>query len=123
MQFTANEIVTFFLCMTALLLVLAGYILLIIYNGKKTIKRLSDEYEKQLMVARLQIQETTFQTIAHEIHDNISNSLILSKAQLDALDFTRIEEAKLKIRSSSVLIDKSIKDLRYIAQALNHNTI
>lgn len=118
------------LVMTIIVTVLTGLIIAFVALGKKKQEELylklitqRSEHEKAMMAAQLQIQELTFKLISHEIHDNVNHLLVNSKAQLDTIRLRNDQESENKIRSSSALIEKSIRILANISEALNSDKI
>lgn len=125
-----TNIVIFIIVITAVILVLAVFVVTLIYLYQKNqllhlkkINTLKLNHEKSLMAAQLEIQESTFQHISREIHDNINLSLSLSKLQLNTLNMLDERDAENKISSSIDLISKSIHDLRHLSQSLNTDLI
>ena len=73
-----QEIYIVILIATALALLLVGFIVtsLFLYQRRQhrqeqQLVRMKDEYQQELLRSQLEIQETTFKTIAMELHDNI----------------------------------------------------
>lgn len=93
------------------------------YRHRKCIRRKIDslllDQERNLVAARLEIQEETFQHIAREIHDNISLSLTLAKLQLHSIDPREKELVASKVNYSVELLTESIANLRNISRSLN----
>ena len=80
---------TIIITVTIVLLLLTFFIIGVVSIISKKENRLSkelgvikNEYEKNLLKTRLEIQEQTFQAISREIHDNINLSLTLAKLNL-----------------------------------------
>jgi hypothetical protein len=53
-----------------------------LYKSTQKIELLKLDFEKKILETQLEIQETTFNQISSEIHDNISLGLTLSKLQI-----------------------------------------
>lgn len=130
MQAVRNDIVTFLIVTTAIIFLLAGFMitLLYLYQKKKIAyqQRLSSlqlDHEKNLLESRIEIQENTFQHISREIHDNIALSLTLAKLQLNTLDQDSKEVLEKAIISSVDLISKSLEDLNNLSKALDADII
>ncbi|MBI3139535.1 MAG: ATP-binding protein [Sphingobacteriales bacterium] len=120
----------FLIAVTFLILLMASFILLMVYNYQKrqmvfheSFKKVQDDYEKNLIQTQLEIQEQTFQHISREIHDNISLSLTLAKLQLNTFDWNDRERSGLKLESSISLIGNSIAELSDISKSLNADII
>ena len=107
MQNPHYDLTLFILASTVLILLLAGFIvtILFLYRKKqlayyKTVEELRLDYEKNLLHTQLEIQEQTLQHISREIHDNINLSLTLAKLNLNTLDWSHPDKSKNKIESS-----------------------
>jgi two-component system, NarL family, sensor kinase len=79
--------------------------------------------ENELLETRIQVQESTFQTISREIHDNINQILTLSKLNLNSIDFNNIYDSEFKIRTSLQLTTEAIQSLTNLSKALNADLI
>ena len=72
----------------------------LIYVRKKQIvfiqnlEQIKLNHEKNLIEAQLEMQETTFQHISREIHDNINLSLTLAKLQLNTFNWNDKEQSE-----------------------------
>ena len=130
MQAEKNDIIIFLLVTTVIILLLTGLIITLIYMYQKkqlayqqNLETLKLNHEKNLMAARLEIQEDTFQHISKEIHDNISLSLTLAKLNLNTLRWNENEKAVFQVNSSIELISRSIANLSDISKSLNSDVI
>jgi two-component system NarL family sensor kinase len=130
MQSQSINITTLLLATTFLIMLMALFILLIIFGYKKRqiaflekISIIEQNYEKSLLSSKLEIQELTFQHISSEIHDNITLSLTLVKLQLHTLDCSSLQLTKDKADSCIKLLSKSISDLSDISRSLNSDII
>ena len=130
MQKAHYDIVLFVLVSTLLILLMAGFIVTILYLYRKkqlayfkTIEELKLDHEKNLLRTQLEMQEQTLQHIAREIHDNISLSLTLAKLNLNTLDWADDVKSKTQIDSSLEQISKAISDLSDISKGMNSEVI
>ena len=130
MQNTHYNLILFILASAFLILLMAGFIVTILFLYKKkqlayykTIEELKLDYEKNLLHTQLEIQEQTLQHISREIHDNISLSLTLAKLNLNTLDWTNLLQAKHQLDSSLQQISKAIVDLSDISKGMNSELI
>jgi signal transduction histidine kinase len=89
----------------------------------ENLKNAQANYENNLILSQLEIQEQTFQHISREIHDNISLSLTLAKLQLNTFDWNDREKSVIKMESSIQLLGKSIAQLSDISKSLNADII
>jgi len=130
MQNTHYNLILFILASTLLILLMAGFIVTILFLYKKkqlayykTIEELKLDHEKSLLHTQLEIQEQTLQHIAREIHDNINLSLTLAKLNLNTFDWTNADKAKHKLDSSLQQISKAIADLSSLSKGMNSELI
>ena len=130
MQNTYNDLILFVLVSTVLILLMAGFIVTILYLYRrkqlahfKTIEELKLDYEKSLLHTQLEMQEQTLQHISREIHDNISLSLTLAKLNLNTLNWTHPVKSKNQIDSSLEQISKAITDLSDLSKGMNSDLI
>lgn len=93
-----------------------------IFNSKKEIEIIKIDFEKKLLLTELEIQETTFQKISSEIHDNISLGLTLAKLQINnVIENKDVSTDKLVLAID--LISKSLVDLNDISKSLDGNQL
>jgi len=130
MQNTHYNLILFLLASAFLFLLMAGFIVTILFLYKKkqlayykTIEELKLDYEKNLLHTQLEIQEQTLQHISREIHDNINLSLTLAKLNLNTFDWTYPDKTKNKIDSSLQQISKAIVDLSDLSKGMNSELI
>ena len=125
-----TEIIVFIFATTILILLLAGFIVTILFlyqkkqiSFEKNLEEMKLDHEKNLLITQLEIQEQTFQNISREIHDNIGLSLTLAKLNLNTLNLDDPYNSKEKINSSISLISESITNLSDISKSLNSEII
>ncbi len=130
MQNNSDNLTTLLLVTTFLILLMAGFILTILFLYRKKqiayqekLDKIQADYERNLMKSKLEMQELTFQNISREIHDNISLSLTLAKLNLNTLEWKDREKSEIKLNSSIELLGKSIHDLSDISKGLNSDVI
>lgn len=130
MQSEVNNIVTFLIVTTCLILLLCIFIITILYLYKRkqvafqeNLERLKIDYEKNLLKTQLEIHEQTLQQISREIHDNIGLSLTLAKLHLNTINLNNEDQSSDLINFSIDLISKSINDLSDISKSLNGEII
>jgi len=130
MHSTHYNLILFILASAVLILLMAGFIVTILFLYKKkqlayfqTIEELKLDYEKNLLHTQLEIQEQTLQHISREIHDNINLSLTLAKLNLNTLDWGHSARARTQIDSSLQQISKAITDLGNISKGMNSELI
>ncbi|MDP4260921.1 MAG: histidine kinase [Bacteroidota bacterium] len=130
MQKNADDIVVFLIIVSALILALAAFIAIMVYLYRKkqisffqNLEQIKLDHEKTLMSAQLEMQESTFQHISREIHDNISLSLTLAKLRLNTLNRDDRNEVEEKVTASVTLLTQCINDLSDISKSLNSDII
>lgn len=93
-----------------------------IYKSKKEIENIKIDFEKQLLLTQLEIQESTFNKISSDIHDNILLGLTLAKLQIN--NFLEKKEGNAdKLIVAVDLISKSLVDLNDISKSLDGNQL
>lgn len=114
---------------TFLLLFFAVIIILFVYSyRKKHVKHLAEkeklyaEFQKELLLAQLEMQEQTLKTISQEIHDNIGQTLSLAKLTLNAMDMEQ-DMSFEKLNHSGALVGKAIQDLRSLSKTMETETV
>lgn len=112
-----------------ILLFFSLFIIFILYRIKKKvissnleIEKIKNETENIILETKLEIQETTFNQISSEIHDNISLGLTLAKLQINNY-IERKEENHEKLILAVDLISKSLIDLNDISKSLDGNQL
>ncbi len=130
MQSSKVSLIVFLIISTFVILLLVGLIISLIYIYQKkqlvhqeNIDGLKIDHEKTLMASQLEIQESTFQHISREIHDNINLSLTLAKLKLNSLGFSQTVINVGDVRSSVDLIGVAIDKLSAISKSLNSDII
>ncbi|MEC5144247.1 sensor histidine kinase [Chitinophaga sp. 212800010-3] len=83
---------------------------------------LKQSFEHNLLQARLEVQEQTFNTISQEIHDNVGQLLSLAKVQLSIAEQSETADKPLLSDIKSNL-SNALNDLRDIAKSLNSDRI
>ncbi len=108
-----------------LMLMAAAVLLFRIYLRRKNHlllekQRMGQEFERNLMRSRLEIQEETFSHISREIHDNIGQVLSMVRINLNTVQCSD-EQAKLNLMDE--LLGKAITDLRSLSHLLSSELI
>src|SRR5450631_218339 len=86
------------------------------------LEQMKNNFRNEILQSELEMQEQTFEDISMEIHDNISQILLVSK-----LNLTMIEEAapevNEKIQYAVELLSRAMKDLRHLSRRLDSDII
>ncbi|MEL7148154.1 MAG: ATP-binding protein [Bacteroidota bacterium] len=124
---TDQEIIIAIFSGSALLLLMAGIVVLSALNYRKKqrlhkyqILRVKEAHEKEMLKASVEVREQTLQNIAEEIHDNVGQVLSLVKLNLNMAN-QKSESAlvKTKLADSIGLTTKAINDLRDLSHTMN----
>lgn len=87
-------------------------------------QQMENNYQNQLLMSRLEVQEQSFRYFSEEIHDNIGQLLSLVKMQLFSIKNSSKELDIVKKASDSTdLLGKAISDLRNISHTLNSSYV
>lgn len=124
----ANENLIFAIVSVSILVAfLAGILIFAIvqyYNRRKIhlleLNKLTSQFENELLQTKLEIQESVFNNISQEIHDNVGQVLSLVKLKLSNIE---IGNNPKKIEESKALVGKAIHDLRNLAKRINSDHI
>jgi signal transduction histidine kinase len=85
--------------------------------------KLTEEHQKNIHQAQLEIQEQTFNYISQEIHDHIGQRLTLAKLYLNSRQKDNNENNDEFIRQSTELITDAIADLKYLSKTMTADFI
>jgi signal transduction histidine kinase len=120
-----QEVLTVIVVGVTVFFALVGTIVItMLYYQKKKFQHIDEKrtmaenYQKQLLQSRLEMQEETFSNISREIHDNVGQLLSLAKVQLniaqlhDKTDMALLDDIKANV-------GQAMTDLRDIAKSLN----
>jgi len=123
---SASIIFLMFLFSTAVIIILAVFVawFALYYQKKKAnhtekLIELKNNYEQEILLSQLEMQEQVLQHVSYEIHDNIGQSVSLLKLQLTMLDLDRKNDAKAIVDTVCTNIDHVIDDLRNLTRSLN----
>lgn len=124
-----QEVLTVIIVGVTVFVVLVGTIVFTMrYYQKKKFQHIEEKrtmaenYQRQLLQSRLEMQEETFNTISREIHDNVGQLLSLAKVQLniaqqhDKTDMALLDDIKANI-------GQAMTDLRDIAKSLSNERL
>ena len=129
MQEQADNIIIVTVAITLLSMLLVGFLVTILFFHQnqllyyKNINQIKIEHEKNILKTQLEIQETTFDEISREIHDNIGLSLTLAKLNLNTIPMDTLNQSLPLIQSSIDLISKSIKDLNDLSKSMKADIV
>lgn len=92
-------------------------------RNSKAMEDLKNSFQKEILLAELEIKENTLNTIAQEIHDNIGQVLSLAKLNLSKVLIADSAQDSDKVNVTKNLIGKAIQDLRNLSKTLNTSYI
>ena len=125
-----QEFYVIILIATALALLLVGFIVtsLFLYQRRQhrqeqQLARMKDEYQQELLRSQLEIQESTFKTIAMELHDNIGQVLSVVKLSLSILPIDKEHPAYESVQNSRQMLNKVIYDMGNLTKSLHTDRI
>ena len=125
-----TNLILFVIVTTSLMLLLAGFIITILYLYQKKqflfqkdLEKIGLDHEKNILKSQLEIQEQTFTDVSRDIHDNISLSLTLAKLHLNSINLKEALGFHNKINLSVNLIGEAIHNLSNISKSLNADII
>ncbi len=85
---------------------------------------LTEAYERELLRAKLEIQNHTLQQLGEELHDHIGQMLALAKLQLNSLSARLTEPAhQAATRDTLDVISQTIRDVRAMTKTLDTRTV
>src|SRR6201986_929873 len=125
-----NHIYVIILIGIGLALLLVGFIVttLFLYQRRQhrqeqQLARVKDEYQQELLRSQLEIQETTFKTIAQELHDNIGQVLSVVKLSLSILPLEKDHAAYESVQASRQMLNKVIFDMGNLTKSMHTDRI
>jgi len=83
---------------------------------------LKTQFEKSILQSQLEIKEHTLNHVSQEIHDNVGQSLSVTKMQLNILEQSE-QLYKPALRAAKDSLGKAMKDLRDIAKGLSSDRV
>jgi len=125
-----QEIYVVILIAIALALFLVGFIVTMLFlyqrrqhRQEQQLTRMKDEYQQELLRSQLEIQETTFKTIAQELHDNIGQVLSVVKLSLSILPLEKDHAAYESVQASRQMLNKVIFDMGNLTKSMHTDRI
>lgn len=126
-----NNIMPFFLAGTLLLALFAFFLIafLLVQKQKQNKfrlekQRLEFEAATELLRTRLEVQESTINQVAMELHDHIVQFLSLVKIKIHAVSLCRDQAQRADLSEETVtLLEKVISEIRTMSHSLNTDYI
>lgn len=122
----ANQQITSTIVAVLFILLFFGVLFLVMlvyynYRRRQTAlekKEMKAQFDQQLMLARLEMQEQAFTHISEEIHDNVGQLLSLAKMQLSSTGEPGMIDPG-SIMAAHENVSRAIRDLRNLAKSLH----
>ncbi len=87
-------------------------------------QQMENNYQNQLLLSRLEVQEQSFKYFSEEIHDNVGQLLSMVKMQLYSIRSSSHEEEVVnKANGCTELLGKAINDLRNISHTMSSSFV
>ena len=86
------------------------------YKEKQKFK---ETFSIELAKSQNEIRERAMENLSWEIHDNVGQLLSVSKLQLNRLETKIPKDIKPDLHEVTILVSKSLKDLRALSKSLN----
>jgi two-component system NarL family sensor kinase len=125
------EIAIIFIFGTLTLIAFVFFLVLIIIEyRKKHIRHITEklllkhQYQSQVLLTKLEVQEQSFNYVSEEIHDNIAQTLSLVKMKLYQIANRAHDPAtKQAVENTSEILGNSLHDLRNLSHILNGSLV
>jgi len=125
-----QEIYVIILIAITLAFFLVGFIVTMLFlyqrrqhRQEQQLTRMKDQYQQELLRSQLEIQETTFKTIAQELHDNIGQVLSVVKLSLSILPLEKDHAAYESVQASRQMLNKVIFDMGNLTKSMHTDRI
>ncbi len=93
------------------------------FSFDKKLKKIEIEFQQNMLLSQLEIQEQTFNYISQEIHDHIGQRLTLARFYLNSRKERSIQESEELLDVSANLIGEAISDLKFLSRSLTSDFI
>ncbi|MBC7886200.1 MAG: hypothetical protein H7X99_12040, partial [Saprospiraceae bacterium] len=92
------------------------------YYNKKQIT-LQNTYNKEVIKAQLEIQESTFIHISQELHDNIAPLIVLCRLRLASYLMASHSQNESNINEADKILERCLEEIRSFSRNLNSNYV
>lgn len=120
-----NQVIFAVLFATAVLVLLAGFLLffLVRYRSRsnqyiRERENLKKEFEQTLLQSRVEVQENTFATLSQELHDNIGQLLVSAKALIGVTQ-RNLPCSPETLNIAEETLGKAINEVRSLSKSLD----
>lgn len=125
-----NDLIIFLGGTLTLMLFAFTLVIFLIVHKKKRYQHLLEKqnmennYQNQLLMSRMEVQEQSFRHFSEEIHDNIGQLLSIVKMQLfNIRNSSKEPDVTAKANEATNILGKAITDLRNISHTLNSSFV
>jgi len=115
---------------TVIILVLIGLIVLSLFINQKRKYRFRQEkfdmknnFDRELLRSHLEIQSQAFESIAHELHDNVGTLISIAMVHIKSLAVAIPQNEQPKITEADSLLNEALDTLRDISKSINPENI
>lgn len=129
MQTLADEIIIVGAASLLLLLITTFVIAVVIIHEKRRVQFVKEKelleyaFHQELLKSELEVKEEILSAISREIHDNIGQSLALTKLNLFNIKLDNLDKTREKLNDTNALVSSAINDLRNLAHLLSGDYI
>jgi signal transduction histidine kinase len=124
MDILSQEIAIILIGSTFFLLVAVGIIVLLLIYQKKQLQfilekqELRNQFQQELLNARLEAQEETLNQVGRELHDNVGQLLGSSKLLIGVVRRATLAPAE-ELSLAEITVSRAINELRALSKSLN----
>ena len=124
----ANQIWSLVILILLICIIGASVAIVLILNQKKfhfnkKLLKVELEFQENMLLTKIEIQEQTFNHIAREIHDHIGQRLSMARLQINQLEDNIRETNQEKLIEASKLIEEAIADLKKLSRSITADVI
>ncbi len=125
MQENTNSAIQAIIAISSIFTLVAAFVVayLLYFNQRKARliaekKTLKEDFEKQLLRSRVEVQEATFQHIGRELHDNVGQLLSTAKMLLGVTEMG-LPAVPDTLQTASATLSKAIQEIRQLSRSLD----
>lgn len=123
-----NQIWSLVILIILLCILGASVTIILILNQKKfhfnkKLLKVESDFQESMLLAKIEIQEQTFNHIAREVHDHIGQRLTMARLQINQVSDHINQPDNEKLFNASNMIEEAIADLKHLSRSLTANLI
>lgn len=126
-KLSESEVILMLIGSTLVTLILAVLIILAVFIGqrrkfrhRKELLEMKSNYDKEVLRTQLETQAQTFETISHELHDNVGTLISMAMVHLKSPALTHEQKES---GDAHALLDEAMEILRDISRSINPENI